>query len=422
VNEGVGEPRKRPSWLWSWWSQFPAPLRELSLLRLIAAVGTGGVLYLTPLVFAEAAFAPLQVTGGLALAALAGAAGRLFCGHLLDRGLSCTVPLLLAAALAMAGDGGLLLAQSFPAYVAGQLLLGIAAGLYWPAIELAVPLTCSPLPSARAFALVRTADAAGVALGALIGAGLAASGRLRGIYLVDLTGLLLLVGLLLAFPLPRIPRTPGRRLALEIGRWLPALLPLLLIALLATAVPALMQSALPLDLVRGGLQRPPLAAAPGALLIGLQLGLLLLVQWPVGQALARQALSRGLALSLLAMAAGALLLALSALVSWGMVLVLLALLPLALGQAAFLPIATEAVVRITPATHRGVAMALFSQCFALSAVLAPLLAGWLLEHHRHGVGLWLLLVVALLCGLLPVRALAAAQAGSPSGRGAGQAS
>jgi len=203
---------------------------------------------------------------------------------------------------------------------------------------------------------------------------------------------------------------------------LPALLPLLLIALLATAVPALMQSALPLDLVRGGLQRPPLAAAPGALLIGLQLGLLLLVQWPVGQALARQALSRGLALSLLAMAAGALLLALSALVSWGMVLVLLALLPLALGQAAFLPIATEAVVRITPATHRGVAMALFSQCFALSAVLAPLLAGWLLEHHRHGVGLWLLLVAALLCGLLPVRALAAAQAGSPSGRGAGQAS
>ena len=54
-------------------------------------------------------------------------------------------------------------------------------GLYWPAIELAVPLSCEPVSSARGYALARSADAAGIAAGALLGALLAWGGRLRGI-------------------------------------------------------------------------------------------------------------------------------------------------------------------------------------------------------------------------------------------------
>ena len=441
------EQPQRPSGSGSWWLQFPASLRELAVLRLIAALGYGGVLYLTPLVFHQAAFSPSQVTGGIALAALAGTGGRLLAGALLDRGLRCSGPVLLAAITAIAGDGVLLLAQSFAAFALGQVLLGIAAGLYWPAIELAVPLACSPLPSARAFALARTADAAGVVIGALIGAVLAAAGQLRGIYLVDIAGLVLLVVVLLLRPLPdprpradprplpgpstaegsaagsaSLPGPPsplrqhqGALATVIPAPWLPRLAPLLLVALLATAMPALLQSALPLDLVRGGLRRPALAVAPGALLIGLQLGLLLLLQWPVGRALARRPVSTGLALSLVCFAAGAVLLALSALLPWGLALVLLAQLPLALGEAAFLPTATEAVVELTPPEHRGMALALFSQCFAVSAVLAPLLAGALLETQRHGAGLWLVMATLLLAGLNPVRRLRLAEtiAGRP---------
>ena len=410
------EQPQRPSGSGSWWLQFPAPLRELAVLRLIAALGYGGVLYLTPLVFHQAAFSPSQVTGGIALAALAGTGGRLLAGALLDRGLRCSGPVLLGALTAIAGEGVLLLAQSFAAFALGQVLLGIAAGLYWPAIELAVPLACSPLPSARAFALARTADAAGVVIGALIGAVLAAAGQLRGIYLVDIAGLVLLVVVLLLRPLPDPrPRADPRPLPgpssaeASAAPWLPRLAPLLLVALLATAMPALLQSALPLDLVRGGLRRPALAVAPGALLIGLQLGLLLLLQWPVGRALARRPVSTGLALSLVCFAAGAVLLALSALLPWGLALVLLAQLPLALGEAAFLPTATEAVVELAPPEHRGMALALFSQCFAVSAVLAPLLAGALLETQRHGAGLWLVMATLLLAGLNPVRRLRLAE-------------
>jgi MFS family permease len=189
------------------------------------------------------------------------------------------------------------------------------------------------------------------------------------------------------------------------GHWLPGLLPLLTIAVLATAMPALMQSALPLELVRGSLQRRALPVSLGALIIGLQLGLVLLLQWPVGQALARRPVTTGLNLSLLSFAAGNLLLAASALSAGGLGLLLLAQLPLAFGVTAFLPTATEAVVERCPLEHQGLAMALLSQCFAISGFGAPLLAGRLLDGQGHGAGLWLLMALACLAGLVLARDL-----------------
>ena len=387
----------------------------MSLVRLVASVGAGGVLYLTPIVFHQEAFSAQAVTQGLALAALAGTLGRLLSGALVDRGLACSIPVLLAAVAIVLGDLRLAGTSSFAGYVQGQLLLGVAAGLYWPAIELAVPLGCSsgpaPIPSARGYALARSADAAGIATGALVGALLAAAGRLRGIYLVDSISALVLVLLLLRQPLPNpepsataaAAKTPWRN-------WLPPLLPVLAISLLATSLPVLMQSALPLDLVRGGLERAAMPESLGALLVGIQLGLLVLIQWPVGQALARRPIAHGLGLSLTCFAAGTVLLAFSALTRQGLWLVLLAQLPLALGAAAFLPIATEAVVELSPPEHRGLAMALFSQCFALSALAAPLLAGLALDAQRHAGGFWIGMTLLCLAGLNLVRRLKPRQA------------
>lgn len=381
-----------------WWHQFPAPLRELASVRLVASFGAGGVLYLTPMVFHQADFSASQVGGGLALAALAGTLGRFASGWLLDLGLSCGLPVLLAALCGFLGDGLLLAAQTLPGYIAGQLLLGLAGGFYWPAVELAVPLCAPPLPSARGYALVRSADAAGVAGGTLAGALLAQCGLLRGVYGVDMAAIVVLVALLLWRPLPRAPHS-GRSGVPQVptGQWLPALLPMLLLSVVATSIPALMQSALPLDLVRGGLERDAQPEAISALLIGVQLGLLLLIQWPVGQRLARRSVAVGLGMSLICFIAGTTLLALSALSDDGIALVVLALVCLAFGEAAFLPTATEAVVELSPPGHGGLAMALFSQCFALSAFAAPLLAGLLLDGQGHGLVLWLL--VALVCAV-----------------------
>ncbi|MFN9630992.1 MAG: MFS transporter [Cyanobacteriota bacterium] len=374
----------------------------MALLRLLSALGAGAVLYLTPMVFHREAFTAAAVGQGVALAALVGAGGQLLSGLLLDRGLSCSWPIGLGVVASLLGDGVLLQAAAEGPYRWGQALHGLALGLYWPAIELAVPLTCAPVPSARAFALARTADALGIATGSLAGALLAAHGWLRGIYALDMTALVLMALLLCRAPLPAQPRRGGRTvtgLPRGSASWLLPLLPLLGLVVMATAVPALMQSALPLDLVRGGLRRPPLRESLGAVTIGLQLGVLLLVQWPLGRALARRPVAVGLAFSLVAFACGTLLLAASATVTWGWWLLLAAQVPLAVGAAAFLPTATEAVVELTPVLHRGLALALFSQCFALSGLTAPLVGGWLLDRQGHGVGLWLATTGALILGL-----------------------
>lgn len=393
-------------WWGAWWFQFPASLRDLTLLRAVAAFGSGGVLYLTPMVFHQARLGPEQLGLALALAALLGAASRLVCGLLLDRGCAIGLLVRLAALLALLADALLLKAQGLPGFQLGLLLQAVALGLWWPAIELAVSLCCAPLPSGRAYALARSADAGGVAGGALLGTLLAGLGWLRGIYVVEMAMLTLLLLLLARQALPALPRRRGDPLLSHWADWLPALLPLLAITVLATAVAVLMQSTLPLDLVRGGLRRLPLPEGLGALLIGAQLGLLLLLQWPLGQWLARRPVAQGLALSLVCSAAGCLLLAASAFSVRGWVLLLLAQLPLALGQAAFLPVASEAVIELAPPDQRGVAMALFSQCFALSAVLAPPLAGELMRRQGHAVQVWLLLAGACLAGLLLLALLA----------------
>ena len=52
-------------------------------------------------------------------------------------------------------------------------------------------------------------------------------------------------------------------------------------------------------------------------------------------------------------------------------------------------------------------MALFSQCFAVSSFVAPLVAGQLLDRQAHGAGLWLLMALVLVPGLALVRTIRA---------------
>ena len=363
---------------------------------------------MTPIVFHQASFTATQVGQGLAAAALIGTAARLLSGVLLDRGLSCSWPVRAAAVLAFIADFILLQAQGFGGYLTGQLLIGLAAGLYFPAIELAVPLSCAGFKSSRGYALARSADAMGVALGALIGAVVTALGLIRAVYLVEAAAVVVMLLVLSWRPLP-----DGRAALLHLDdvdqeqstskppsadgwRWLTPLLPVLAISIVATGMIALRQSALPLDLVRGGLSRPAVSEAGSGALIALQLALLVVLQWPVGNWVAKRSLRFGLGTGLVGFVIGCLLLASSAFWSGGMVLISLAMVPLAFGEAAFLPSAAEAMVEETPLKHRGLSMALFSQCFAISATGAPLLAGTLLDQQGHGVQLWLLMAVICL--------------------------
>ncbi|WP_392346984.1 MFS transporter [Parasynechococcus sp.] len=355
---------------------------------------------MTPLIFHAIDFSAREVGSGLAVSALIGTVVRLLSGALLDRGVRCSWPVRGTTLLAIAADLILLQADNYNSYLLGQLLLGCAAGLYWPAIELAVPLSCGSLPSGRGYALVRSADALGIGIGTLIGTAAATLGMLRTVYRVEAVCMGAVLVLISLVPLQEgppyrnlsgnSPEPVGQRQMSQLP-WLLPLMPVLLISVVATGILALQQSALPLDLVRGGLVRPALSESHSSALIALQLTLLVSLQWPVGRWLAERSVAFGLGLSLAGFSLGCSLIALSSLFENGTILVLAALLPMAFAQAAFLPTATEAVIEETPPEHRGLAMALFSQCFAISAIVAPLAGGALLDLQNNGLLLWLLM-------------------------------
>ncbi len=391
----------------------------MAFIRLLASFGAGGVIYLTPIVFHQASFTAVQVSQGLAASALIGTVARLLSGVLLDRGLTCSWPVRAAALLALMADLVLFQATGFNGYLVGQLLIGLAAGLYFPAIELAVPLSCNGFNSSRGYALARSADALGVATGALLGAVLSSMEMIRMVYAVEAAAVLSMLVVLLLTPLPdgraallhastattnnhkhkhKAESAPNGDTKSEAKanseadwRWLLPLIPVLVVSVIATGIVSLMQSALPLDMVRGGLARAPLSETSSGGLIAWQLLLLMVLQWPIGNWVAKRSLRFGLGMGLLGFITGCLLLAGSALWSGGSSLIALAMVPIAFGEAAFLPTAAEAMVEETPLQHRGLAMALFSQCFAISAIAAPLLAGVLLDHQGHGLVLWLLM-------------------------------
>ncbi|MFL0778209.1 MAG: MFS transporter [Prochlorococcus sp.] len=400
----------------TWWNQFPSTLKGLTWIRLLASMGAGGVIYMTPLIFHQVNLSATQIGSGLTAAALIGTLARLVSGGLIDRGFNCSWPVRTTALLTILADLLLLKADSYGSYLTGQLLIGMATGLYWPAIELAVPLSCEHLSSSRGYALVRSADALGISLGALAGTIAAWLGVIRWVYLFDGICMVVLLGLLARNPLPDEPnkqQNNNAQINSNVGKgnainsesksldWLTPLLPLLLVSLVSTGMLALLQSALPLDLVRGGLQRPPLSESWSGGLIAIELGLLVLLQWPVGRWLADRSLQFGLGISLGSFSLGCLLLGCSALWPGGVILIVAAQLPMAFALAAFLPTATEAVIEESPLEHRGLAMALFSQCFAISAIVAPLVAGQLLDRQGHGMLLWLLMS-GLCLAMLPL--------------------
>ena len=395
-----------------WWNQFPSALRIIAKVRFLASIGAGGVIYLTPLVFNQIELSATQIGTGLALAAFTGTLSRLSTGGLLDRGFSSSLIIKWAALLAIIADFLLFNAQDFNAFAIGQLVLGTAAGIYWPGVELAVPTSCGEFPSSKGFALVRSADALGTSIGALLGAFTAHIITIRMIYLLDTLCMVFLLGLLAHNPLKDKRAVLVKRLQkgqlintketlLKRTKWLPKLFPILALSLLATSIFTLLQSVLPLDLVQGGIYRPPLTEAWSGAILAIQLGLLVIFQWPVGRWLSNKSQRFGLGISISNFCIGCLLLGISALWSKGIILALLAQFPLAFALASFLPTATEAVIQTSPIEHRGIAMAMFSQCFAISALTIPVLAGILMDLQGNGALIWL--VISITCiAMLPL--------------------
>ena len=370
-----------------------------------------------------------QLGSAFALAAVVGFFSRWFAGRQLDQGANWRWLLALSTLAMAVGIFQLRDVQGWQTLLPGMALKGLGLGLFWPAAEIAVADTRGEqILLTEAFTLARFLEAIGAAVGVAATAGFTALNQSVWAF-VSATLLLLCVtaGALLspAAPAKESTALTWKRL-LEAAAVLTAdadnpaaaashqqvkgavahsyrgllrvngVPALLLLSSVATSIIILQQSALPLDLVRGGLGRQPLGPTAGNLLLALQTTLLMLLQWPVGQLLARTSIHRVLRWSLLAFAGGQASLALSFLPMGKLPALMLAQVLTALGIAAFLPAASAAILELTPPALEGRAMAAYSGCWGVSAILAPPVAGWLMETQGHSLGLWLLLMAVCL--------------------------
>ena len=392
-----------------WWGQFPPNLRLITKARLVASLGAGGVIYLTPLVFNQLSLSATEIGQGIALAAVAGTFSRLIVGRLLDRGTPTSGPIKWAAITAIAADICLISANDQYNFLIGQLLFGIAAGLYWPAIELAVPNNIENYPSIKGFALVRSADAVGMSFGALVGSLFAFIELIRVVYFIDV---LCMGFLLILLEVNTINESDNKFNALNIEskidiynrqdnyRWLKSLMPILLISLIGTSILSLLQSALPLDLAKGGVNRPALNEGWSGIVIAIQLGLLVFFQWPIGRWISKYDAKFGLRISMAFFAIGCLLIGLSSLYKYGIYILIIGIFNISIGIAAFLPTATELIIETPPKEKRGISMALFSQCFALSGLAAPIISGKIIDNNDSALMVWISMFICTIITII----------------------
>ena len=397
----------------NYWERFPISLRLIVKARLWTAIGAGGVLYLSPIIFNSLGFSAEQIGSGITTAAFAGIATRFGTGYLLDRNFGYEKTIKVACIIAILSDIVLFNSQNFSAYLCGEFFLGAAAGVYWPSAELAVPLNCNrQINSSEGYSLARSADAIGVTLGVLLGTIGSHFEFTRIIYLINSLCMLFILNFLLnkkdIFKIKKDLNTiddigiknksSGEKYDL---RWILKLFPLFLITLFVTGVMSLLQSILPLDLANGGLIRPPISEQKVATLVTIKLILLAILQWPVGYILRYKDSSYKFRLCLISLLLGFVFLSISNLLNNGYLLIIIAFIPLTISLCIFLPSASDAIIRSSPNKYKGTAMALYSQCFGFSSLVVPLLAGKLIDNLNTAFQLWLFMIFICII-LIPI--------------------
>ena len=395
----------------NYWEILPVSLRLIIKARLWTAIGAGGVLYLSPIIFNSLGLSAEQIGSGITTAAFTGITTRIGTGYLLDRKYSYTKLIKLACLISIISDCIFFYSENYLSYLSGQLFLGAAAGIYWPSIELAVPLNCNnKTKSNEGYAIARSADAIGITIGVLIGAIGIYFKSPRIIYLIDLICMIYII-LLIKLEKPRENIYLNTKYNKESSykessrtlnfRWIINLFPLLSITLFVTGVMTLLQIFLPLDLANGGIIRKALVEKEVAAFITLKLFLIAIFQWPVGYIIRNKNSSDKFKLCLISLLIGFIFLSISNFLLNGYILIVIAFIPITIALCIFLPSASDSIIKSSPIKYRGSAIALYSQCFGVSALIIPWIAGKLIDTNNTAFQVWL--IVSLVCiFLIPI--------------------
>ncbi len=390
---------KARSTLIKWWAQFPRELRLITKARLLVSIGTGGVLYLSPLVFNNIGLTATQIGCGVTTAAISGILSRIVTGIYLDKAINFSIPIKIAAILAIISDVLLIFSTDFVSYLIGQILLGLATGIYWPSVELAVPISSKNFSSRKGYALVKTFDALGVAIGVFIGSFSSFFINMRFIFIIDLVSMLAVLKIIsnilfkdcitkykINFKKDNISIKRNR-----IYKLFSELKIILILTIFVTSIISISQSSFPIDLAVGGINRPPLDTQKVGLILTIQMILLVIFQWPLGNWLRKKSFIFALNISIYNLMAGSFILIISNIISEGLLFVFIALIPISIGLAAFLPTASEVIIQSVNKNNRGVALSIYSQCFGISSLISPISTGILIDLTGTGLLIWVIL-------------------------------
>jgi len=388
-----------------WWIQFPNQLKLITKIRFFASFGAGGVLYLTSLIFNNIGLSATEIGLGFTFSAILGTITRIVSGKYLNKNKNIALPLLISSFLSIFASFLLFIAKDTFLYLFGQSLIGAAAGIYWPAAEIAVPYLCQPCSTSKAYALVRTSEAIGVFLGVFLGSLLNLFIYFKFIYLNDIFCMITIIFLIIKnkniieislkeYASNKLSSTQSKQ-----NKWHKNTLLIISSIILLTTCLALIQVALPLDFVKGGIYREAISKSFTSYIISFQLILLLFLQWPIGNWISNKDRFFGIQFSLINFSIGTLLLFTSSyLKNFGLILMLIAIIFCSLGISSFLPTSSDIVFKIAPNNQKGLALALLSQCFALGYFSGPLISGRFLDFHGNASLIWL--SISILCFLL----------------------
>lgn len=393
----------RKSRMFSWLPDLNYQVWVLAAGRLLSQTGSGFTLFYAPIFFVnQVGLSATQVGLGLGSAAISGVVGRLLGGSFADSqfwGRRRT--LLLSAIVSAIASLILAVSHNFLVFVAGNLMMGLGLGLYWPANEAMVADLTTPAQRNEAFALTRLCDSLGLGLGVVLGGLLVGTtGAYRALFVIDAISFVVLFAVVY-WAIAESHQSTGQHKA--VSGWQQALrdrrlLTYVVANVLFTTYLVQINSTMPLyftnflsDLPTGF--SPPTLSA----LFTWHMVVSVICQLPAARLLNRFSRAWGLTLSAALWGVGFLLVWVTGVVSsnhlfWAIV----ALGVLALATVAYMPSASSITVEMAPEPLRGVYLAVNSQCWAIGSFIGPPLGGWALDQSASVAhGLWLGLALSV---------------------------
>jgi len=402
--------------------QFPSLNRTVWILafgRLLSEIGTGFVLFYASIFFVNQVGLSATLVGiGIGSGQVAGVFGRFFGGVFTDsQSWGRRRTLLLSAAISALADVVLALTVNFPTLLAGNLLMGLGVGLYWPATEAVIADITASDKRNEAFAVTRVADSLGLGIGVVLG-GLIISTAGNYWWLFAADGISFLVFFAVIYfavqesyqfeEQESTQRNPfqGWGIALRDR----AFVIFLSINILFTTYISQIQSTLPLyfrNYVHTGgdqLGFPPQLISA---FFTWHITFAAIMQLPMAKFLNRFRRAQALTFSLSLWLAGFVLIWATGMTQQApLVIAIITLGILSLGLNSYTPSASSLVADIAPASLRGVYLSLNSQCWAVGFFIGPPLGGWALDQSRAVTDqFWLAVAATTLIGIFGLRYL-----------------